>query len=121
MDAVVPIVIGESEEWKVCQQSVLKYCKKYNLYLEVITHQKYGIKPFNVFSNSINLFEKNQIYDLFDKYNRILRLDYDMLITPNCPNLFDIVPENKIGCVFEDVGGAKLSRVKMIINIQEIV
>lgn len=117
-NAVVPIVIGGSKEWKVCKPSILAYCKKYDLPLEVITQCKYGIEPFNPFSNSINLFEKNQIYELFDKYDRILRLDYDLIISPNCPNLFDIVPEDKIGGVYEDVGDAKLSRRKMIIDIQ---
>ncbi len=64
------------------------------------------------------MFEKNQIYELFDKYDRILRLDYDLIITPKCPNLFDIVPEDKIGGVFEDVGISKLDRKERIINIQ---
>ena len=118
VNAVVPIVIGGSKEWMVSKQSILEYCKKYNLTLELITKTKYRIEPFDPFSNSINLFEKNQIYDLFDKYDRILRLDYDMLISPNCPNLFDIVPENKIGGVFEDVGEARLSRRERIMNIQ---
>jgi len=117
-NAVVPIVIGKSKEWEVCKQSVLKYCEKHDLCLEVITQTKYGIEPFDKFSNSINLFEKNQIYELFDKYDRILRLDYDIIITPNCPNVFEIVPENKIGGVFEDVGIPDLSRKKRIINIQ---
>ena len=117
-NAVVPIVIGKSPEWLVCKKSVLKYCEKYNLHLEVISHGKYGIKPFDPLSYSINLFEKNLIYKLFKKYDRILRLDYDVIITPQCPNLFEIVQENQIGGVFEDVGIAELGRRKQIINIQ---
>jgi len=119
VNAVIPIVIGKSKEWKVCKRSVLKYCKKYKLHLETITQTKYDIKPFDTFSNPINLFEKNQIYKLFDKYDRILRIDYDVIITPNCPNIFEIVPGDKIGGVFEDVGRSKLSRKRRIINIQK--
>lgn len=111
-NAVVVIVIGKSPEWEVCQRSVLAYCTQYNLPLEIITEAKFGI------SNTINLLEKNQIYDLFEKYDRILRLDYDMIITPNCPNLFEIVPEGMIGGVFEDVGIAKLDRINQMRIIQ---
>jgi len=118
VNVVVPIVIGESKEWEVCKPSVLKYCEKYNLHLEIITQMKYNIEPFDTYSN-INLFEKNQIYELFDKYDRILRLDYDVIITPNCPNIFEIVPENKIGGIFEDEGIPESNRNERIINIQK--
>ena len=118
MNAVVVIAIGNYPEWKAAKPSIVAYCKKYHLPLEVITTTKYGIEPFDKFSNSVNLFEKNQIYELFDKYDRILRLDFDLIISPNCPNLFDIVPEDKIGGVFEDVRIARESRRSMMKNIQ---
>ena len=113
-NAVVVIVIDKSPEWDVCKPSVLKYCKKYKLHLEVITQNKYKIDLFNNPSNNFNLFEKNQIYELFNKYNRILRIDYDTIITPNCPNLFKIVPKDMIGCVYENV-----NRKERIKNIQK--
>lgn len=116
-NAVVVIAIGPSPEWVVSRPSIVAYCKKYNLALEVITEAKYGIPPFDSFSE-INLFEKNQVYDLFDKYDRILRLDYDLLITPSCPNLFDIVPEGMIGGVYEDIGIIKERRKVDIMRIQ---
>lgn len=112
-NAVVVIAIGKSPEWEVCKRSVLVYCERYDLPLEVITCAKFGI------SNVVNLLEKNQIYELFEKYDRILRLDYDMLITPNCPNLFEIVPVDKIGGVFEDVGIARLDRINQMVIIQD--
>ena len=118
-NVVVPIVIGKSQEWEVSKPSVLAYCNRYNLPLEIIKQEKYGIEPFDKFSNSVNLFEKNGIYELFDKYDRILRLDYDVIITPNCPNLFDVVPENKIGGVYEDIGITGLNRQARILKIQK--
>jgi len=117
-NAVIVVAIGKSPEWKACRPSVEKYCKKYDLPLEVVTKTKYGIEPFDTFSNSINLFEKNSIYELFEKYDRILRLDYDLIISPNCPNLFEIVPEDKIGGVYEDVGLPETDRRRRILNIQ---
>lgn len=62
-------------------------------------------------------FEKNQIYELFNKYNRILRLDNDTIIKKECPNLFDLDPSN-FYATREDVGSKKLHRTKEIQNIQ---
>lgn len=44
---------------------------------------------------------KFQILDLFHNYERILLLDLDVIVRPHCPNLFDIVPESKLGVLFE--------------------
>jgi lipopolysaccharide biosynthesis glycosyltransferase len=43
-------------------------------------------------------------YELHETYDRIVQLDTDILINKNAPNIFEIVPEDKIGCVFEDWG-----------------
>ena len=42
-------------------------------------------------------WEKTQIYDLFHHYKRIIFLDVDLIIRDDCPNLFEIVPENELG------------------------
>lgn len=42
-------------------------------------------------------YEKFQIYDLLGMYDRIMLIDYDAVITKNCPDMFNVVPENKIG------------------------
>ena len=60
-----------------------------------------------------------EVYDLYEKYERILVLDTDILIAPNCPNIFDIVPYDKIGVVYEDVGNRKGQRRQAIQNIQK--
>jgi hypothetical protein len=41
-------------------------------------------------------FEKFQIYDLLNSYDRIIYFDSDVLIKPDCPNLFEIVPEDRL-------------------------
>jgi len=46
-------------------------------------------------------FEKFQIYSLFNKYGRIIYIDTDVLISSNCPNLFDVVPYTHIGVFLE--------------------
>lgn len=59
-----------------------------------------------------------KIYDMFEEYDRILHLDADMLINKNCPNIFDVVPQEKIGSVYEDVGSRQFDRRSKIWNLQ---
>jgi lipopolysaccharide biosynthesis glycosyltransferase len=47
-------------------------------------------------------FEKFQLYNLLDKYDRILYIDTDAIILPNCPNIFKLVKENYFGALFEE-------------------
>ena len=46
-------------------------------------------------------WEKFRIYDLLNTYHRILYLDTDISIRDDCPNLFDIVPKEKLGAFNE--------------------
>ena len=115
--AVVVVNIGRVHRWGICMPSVEAYCEKYDLDLHVITEVKYQIQALPDYNYLT--FEKNQVYDCFEKYDRILRLDSDALITPHCPNVFDIVPEDAIGAVFEDVGSRAPHRRMNIKKVQE--
>jgi len=42
-------------------------------------------------------WNKFHIYELLNKYKRILYLDIDLIIREDTPSLFDIVPETKLG------------------------
>ena len=42
-------------------------------------------------------YEKFQIYDLLGMYDRIMLIDFDAVITKRCPDMFRLVPENKLG------------------------
>lgn len=42
-------------------------------------------------------WDKFRIYSLLNKYKRILYIDTDVIIRDDCPNLFDLVPEDKLG------------------------
>lgn len=55
---------------------------------------------------------------LLDEYDRVLCLDADMLINKDCPNIFDIVPADKVGSIFEDKGSRKPDRLNKITGIQ---
>tara|TARA_R110000824_G_scaffold13496_6_gene58726 strand:+ start:3180 stop:3932 length:753 start_codon:yes stop_codon:yes gene_type:complete len=58
-------------------------------------------------------------YDLHEQYDRILHLDGDVLLTPNCPNLFEHVPYDYIGTLHEDVGARKPNRLACMHAAQE--
>lgn len=88
-------IVTESIDLKNCEYkskvfknhiiNVSAYAKKVGACLEVIEEPKY---------KNINL-KKNQIYDLFNKYDRILRVLPEILISDSCPNLFEY-PEQYI-------------------------
>lgn len=59
-----------------------------------------------------------ELYNLLDKYDRIVQLDSDILIMPTCPNLFELVPYNEIGAIFEDIGSRRANRRNRIMKVQ---
>ena len=117
-NAIVVVNIGKDNLFQICKKSIENYCTKYDLGLEVIKKKKYNIQGNDLNYNYL-IFEKNQVFDLYEKYKRILRLDVDLIISPKCPNLFDLVPEDTIGVVFEDVGPKEYDRRNQIMEIQE--
>lgn len=96
---------------KISHPLLKKYAERCSADFLVIDKKKINLGPFH---NEIF-----QLYDLLDKYERIINIDSDVLIKDNTPNLFDIVPEKKIGLLFEDVGYRKWSRRNDIKKIQE--
>lgn len=46
-------------------------------------------------------WEKFRIYNLLNTYERIIYIDTDIIVRPDCPNLFDIVPKGKLGAFNE--------------------
>ncbi len=57
---------------------------------------------------------------LLEKYDRILCIDSDTIILPNCPNPFGVVPFEKIGTVCEDIGSRKIDRINRIRKSQDL-
>ncbi len=69
-------------------------------------------------------YEKNhyrilEVQKLFNKYERLVIIDSDVIIMPGTPNPFNIVDERFIGSIFEDVGSRKVHRQMVIKDIQE--
>lgn len=71
-----------------------RYCKKYNLdyYIYVL--------PSSLSFEEL-MFYKFDAFNLVGDYNRVFYCDSDVLIKDDAENLFEIVPEDKIGMVIE--------------------
>lgn len=104
-----------SEVKKLTHPSIKKYANKINADFIVLDE---------VTSKDAN-WEKTQVYNLFNNYKRILLVDSDLIIRNDCPNLFDIVPEDKLGAFnekkyFQNTEKIKLEAIKYRINIEKI-
>ena len=69
--------------------------------------------------NGVYQYRIMKHYDLHEEYDRILHLDTDMLLTPNCPNLFEEVPYDHIASIYEDIGSRQPQRVQCMLNAQQ--
>lgn len=58
-------------------------------------------------------------YNLHEEYDRIIQFDSDILLMPSCPNLFEYVPYDRIGTVFEDVGSRAQWRRQCMLQAQQ--
>lgn len=104
---------GVEEFCKISHPIFKKFAKKCNadfLKLDHISECKVGDGRWH--------FRIMKHYDLFEEYDRILHLDTDMIVLPSCPNLFEMVPYEKIGTIYEDKGSRKDHRMRCILAAQ---
>ena len=88
---VLAISIGDyyNEVAKITLPSIKKYAEKIGAdFLNVTEFNKFYITQ---------KWNKFLIAELLNQYKRIIYLDVDILIRDDCPNLFEVVPENKLG------------------------
>jgi ADP-heptose:LPS heptosyltransferase len=96
MKAVVTLSIGKSQDIaRLTHASLKAYADKIGAKFIVIDSVK--------LSKTFPHWEKFQLRDLLNKYERIIYLDTDIIVRDDCPDLFKIVPENKIG-LFDEGG-----------------
>lgn len=94
---VLTISIGEKFKQiaDITHKSIKQYANKINAeFLCIDDNYKLNNSKLDLESPHWNKF---QINNLLDKYDRILYIDTDIIIRNDCPNLFDIIPEDKIG------------------------
>lgn len=110
----------KTKEWEALTHPVLKdYAKKVNADFLVLD-DKYDAKDaVGGIGNGVYQFRIFEHYNLHEEYDRILSIDNDLLITPKCPNVFDYVPYDSIGTIYEDVGSRKPYRRQCMIKAQQ--
>lgn len=106
-NAVITFDIGDNHFSDFSVVSFKKYCEKFDIDLIVIKQRKYNIQSHTGYN--FTTYEKNQTKEFFSIYDRILRIDIDTLITPLCPNVFEL-PQNRVYATLEDVGSRSSDR-----------
>jgi len=97
---IITVSIREYSQLKGCIKSMMDYSKRigvdfYNLRFPVINfHSVY--------------FEKFIFVDLLDKYDRVLFLDADIMITPNAKNIFDYYPDDNVFYAYNETSDNEL-------------
>ena len=113
--AIVTVVIGEEavKQNKVAVKTLVNYGKK--VHAEVILITKESIE------NVAPHLQKFQIKDILDNHDRVLYVDADVLIHPDCPDLFDIVPSEMVGAVPDCHNGkwGNINRFNEIVAVQD--
>jgi lipopolysaccharide biosynthesis glycosyltransferase len=83
--------------------------------------EKWGAE-FKVLGTSAGLnmmWRVLQFFDIFKDYDRIFHVDSDIIINKTCPNIFEMVPTDTIGLVFEDKGSRLRNRRERIEQIKK--
>lgn len=102
--ALLIINIGENDSAIYSRPLMKLYCEKYSIELVEITEPRILLQGDDN-AYQYRIFEKFQIYDVLNDYERVLRIDTDVLIAPAAPDVFECVPDDCIGVVYEDCGG----------------
>ena len=90
---------------------LMDYAKRCQADFIVINEEKMNLGHFS--------YEIFQLYQIFDTYERVIVIDSDTIIAPDCPNLFDVVPYDCIGTIYEDKFSRKKDRKNRIRLVQE--
>ncbi len=92
---VLTLSIGEEYEElsKITHPIIKKYADKIGADFHAISEQK--------ISDTTPHWEKFQIYNLLNKYDRILYVDTDIIIRDDCPDLFEEVDMSLLGAFNE--------------------
>ena len=117
MKALLTTTIGDEALWEYTLPSMRAACRRHGWAFERITTCTVNETRFK--NAVLNIcFEKFRVADYLDRYDRVVMLDADTLVSPRCPDIFAEVPEEAIGGVFEDVGDCRDDRLEQIRKIR---
>lgn len=90
MNAVVTLTLGKDyeEQADITHPSIKQYAVKIGANFIDIRDQKIATYPY---------FEKFRLHEILEQYERVIFFDTDVIIRKDCPNLFNMVPFEKLG------------------------
>ena len=108
------------KDWEELTHPIFeKYAKRVGADFKVL-NEKYDVHDATGgIGNGVYQYRIMEHYKLHEEYDRILHLDNDMLLTPQCPDLFKLIPYDHIGTIFEDVGSRMPYRRNTILEGQQ--
>ena len=96
---IFQVSVGQpSDLYKLCQESVAKYCEKYGIDHHIQTEPMLKILPDPKTTNRsegairlgyLPIYEKEHAFTFFNRYEQIAIVDSDIYIRDNAPNIFD--------------------------------
>lgn len=100
---MVVVSVGNRPWFPLARKWMKRYCEKYGIDLVVVDAPRSKMPEAQLFDRPQNWGRavKYTIADLFKSYTRIIVLDDTCLISPLTENLFELVPEESIGCYIE--------------------
>lgn len=102
--AVVTLALGSAPEFALSHPTMAGYAARIGADFIRINHRK--VRHANWFTKAKHgmMYEKYQIAEILGRYERVIYLDGDTLVLPDCPDLTKVVPKDELGAVYEDVG-----------------
>lgn len=110
---IYQVYVGKkSKLYDFCVASVTEYCKKHNIDHVVQKHPILRIKPdvfatnrsresYEKYGGYLPIYEKENAFDYFDRYDQIAIVDADIFIRDTAPNIFEELGEHDFAAVCE--------------------
>jgi len=107
-------------DWAELTHPILeKYAHRYGADFEVLGESLNVPEASGGIGNGVYQYRIMEHYNLHEQYDRIIHFDNDMLLTPDCPNLFEHVPADHVGTIYEDVGSRQQWRRQCLVEAQK--
>jgi len=92
--AIFQLNVNHPENYRLPMKSVANYCNKYGI--NHIVSDKIVVNRINFY------FENLQAHILTEKFDRVLYLDADIIITPHAENIFDVYTEDDVFYAYDE-------------------
>ena len=102
--ALVTLAVGEVPEARWSHPIFQAYCRKHGLDFIVLNEWKIRSWTPLFDRRKRSHFEKFQMHALLGRYERVIYLDGDILLSAGCPDLTTLVPAGTIGAVADERG-----------------